>query len=252
VPIAGGRVSPNNRWGLTTGQWAGQRPIGWMLVVHGGAWVIVGPLAVAETDSEAAFFRANGWAAYQVDYRAGRRSLADVIAAYDRMRARIPRAAPVCAWGASAGGNLVLLLAARRPSLRCVIAEAGPTDLVTLGREKAWAAPGANPYTRPRVLQTRYAVPLFGAAHLAAFSPVDLASRIRARLLLGASALDPLVPLAQMHEMQRALPRRTRVMILAGMAGTPVNFTHASVTAAALGAWQRAQLRLMAETAAAR
>ncbi|HWF54315.1 MAG TPA: prolyl oligopeptidase family serine peptidase [Solirubrobacteraceae bacterium] len=244
-----GRLSPNNRLGLPTGAYAGKPPIGWVLVVHGGAWEIIGSITVAETEPNADFFRAHGWATYNIDYRRGAQSLPDVLSAYDHLRATIPAGAPVCAWGASAGGNLVMLLAADRPELQCVISQAGPTDLTTIATQPA-GPPGKESSVTPTELYRDYAVPLFGADHLSAWSPVKLASHIHAQLLLGASSIDPTVPIEQMREMQAALPGRTTAIVLAGARTTPLNFTHASVTAAALAAWQRAELRLLASTAA--
>jgi hypothetical protein len=64
-------------------------------------------------------------------------------------------------------------------------------------------------------------------------------------MLLGASSVDPAVPVAQMQEMRAARPRLTRTMLLQGAFSKPVNFTHASVTPASLRSWHEAELTLL-------
>jgi acetyl esterase/lipase len=80
--------------------------------------------------SRARTFAGWGWVAAVVDYRAFADAPGDVVRAYDAARARFP-GLPICAYGESAGGQLALMLAVRRP-LACVIDAAGPVDLPRL------------------------------------------------------------------------------------------------------------------------
>jgi acetyl esterase/lipase len=254
--LAAGRadalLSPNNEYHTPSGAYAAQRPVGWVLLIHGGGWQVTGKAPVAATRPEADFFRSHGWGTYNIDYRPGTRSLTDVLSAYDALRRRVGPAAPVCAWGGSAGGHLALLLAGYRSTVACVISEAGPTDLVNYASQPAWAPPGVPPDTGPAWITRTFIVPSFGASvgALWHWSPVRLGARIRAHLLLGESTYDDLVPQVQMLEMQAADPVRTRTLLLPGSTVLPLNFTHASITPAALSAWQRAELELLKRAAA--
>jgi dipeptidyl aminopeptidase/acylaminoacyl peptidase len=241
-------LSSNNEWGWPSGAFTGRTPTGWVLVVHGGGWQLVGKRVVAAVRPTARFFAAHGWGTYNIDYRPGEQSLTDVLSAYDALRRRVGARTPICAWGGSSGGQLVLLLAAYRPALRCVVSEAGPTDFLTLPSESAYTPAGVSPHAGALNLMRNAVIPAFGSspASLWRWSPVRLARRIRARMLLGASRFDELVPQAQMSDMLRARRVLTRAMLLPGSWGAPGNFTHASITAAALTAWQRAMLALLA------
>jgi dipeptidyl aminopeptidase/acylaminoacyl peptidase len=242
---ASGDVSPNNQYRSPLA-----RPRGWVIVIHGGGWQTEGKESVDATDYAAAFFDRHGWATYNIDYRPGGLSLPDAVSAYDWLRRLVGPRAEICAWGTSAGGNLALLLAARRPRLACVISEAGPTDLVRWPSQTAWAPPGVSPHTGPVYAYDHFILPTLRPANLWRFSPVYQARRIRARLLLGCSTWDYWCPPAQPREMKRARPRGTTVMFLAGAARTPPdNFTHANVTRAALRSWHRAELTLLANPA---
>ena len=249
-PLAGcgsaaGQVSPNNEYHSPRAD-----PRGWVIVIHGGGWLTDGRASVDAESYAADFFERNGWATYNIDYRPGPMSLPDVLSAYDWLRRRVPSRGVICAWGSSAGGNLALLLAAWRPALACVISEAGPIDLLSWPEQTAWAPPGVSPHVGPVYAYQHFMLPTLGRANLRRFSPVYYARRIRARLLLGCSTFDYWCPPAQPRELQRADPKGTTVMFLPGApSSTPTNFTHANVTAAALLAWQRAELRLLARCA---
>jgi acetyl esterase/lipase len=244
---AGALVSPNNELRFPDGVHARKPPTGWVILIHGGGWSLVGKAAVVALRPQAEFFRSRGWGTYNIDYRKGVRSLADVLSAYDKLRRRVGTATPICAWGGSAGGHLALLLAAYRPSVACVISEAGPTNLVRYPSEPAYAPPGVPRTTGPRWVMRTFIVPAFGSTRssLWRWSPVRVARRIRAYLLLGSSTWDELVPQRQMLDMQRARPRKTKVMLLPGSAIRPLNFAHASITRAALAAWNRAEVSLL-------
>jgi acetyl esterase/lipase len=185
------------------------------------------------------WFNRLGWAVYNVDYRAGWLSVVDVVAAYDHLRALYPHA-PVCAYGESAGGQLAMLTAASRRSLRCVISVAGLTDLPTIPSRSSLHA---------LLLHVFH-------GHLWEFSPVRLAARIHGRLLCVGSSLDQIVPEPQQLSAIKLARPRTRVILLAGAPtpggpsfAHPPNFIHASVTPAALVQFRRAVRRMLGAAA---
>ncbi|HEX5899712.1 MAG TPA: hypothetical protein VFY32_09970 [Solirubrobacteraceae bacterium] len=203
------------------------RPAGVVLVLHGGAWRAAGRRTAALMDVRARTFAGWGWAAAVVDYRAFADAPGDVARAYDAAHARFP-GLPICAYGESAGGQLALMLAVRRP-LRCVIDAAGPVDLPRLG-----GTPQAD-WVRAKALAA------FGDLRDA--SPTHHAAAIRAPVLAGYAAADRIVPATQGRYLERALSR-ARVIELGAGAGP--RFVHSSVPAAALRGWWsavRAQLQ---------
>jgi acetyl esterase/lipase len=162
---------------------------GTMLIVHGGAWSIVGPLALGSTRADAQRWRTRGWRTVNVDYRACAASLGDVLAIYDRVRATYGSRQPICAFGRSAGGHLTLLLAARRPALDCVAVIASPTDLPALAHETTAADPDGPP------MAYDLATAAFGEDRLAQLSPIR--TQLRARVLFALADNDALIPLSQ-------------------------------------------------------
>lgn len=205
-------------------------PRGIVMLIHGGAFVFTGPSTLLTT--EAAWWNAHGYIAYDVDYRGGVESLTDVVAAYDRIH-EATNGAAICVSGDSAGGTLALLLAIERPSVACVITQGAIADQDTM----------------PASFRDEMVTVLPG--HLHQFSPVDYAAKLTVPVLMGGSTADTTVPeSAQLGEMKSARPR-THTMLLAG-APTPdafdTNFTHANVTAAALARFHRDELRLVASS----
>ncbi len=211
-------------------------PRGVMVMVHGGGWWKVGPGRVSELRPEAAFWRRRGWDTYNVDYAACTpRAIGNVVAFYDLARRAHPRL-PVCLVGGSAGGQLALMVAARRDPA-CVIGEAAPTDLRSVVRQFPPAAPA-----RARKLVRYRAVNAFGRRRLAAMSPVTHAAQITSPVLLAGAADDPIVPLAQARELARRLPaRRGEVRVLAPGRFAP--FVHAKVSRLALRRFRGVELR---------
>jgi acetyl esterase/lipase len=211
---------------------------GVIMVVHGGGWVLVGPQAL--DIGQAAWFNANGYSSYDVDYRPGADSLVDVVAAYDRLRRELGAATEICAYGASVGGQLVELLAASRPSLDCVLSQAGVEDVRAIPHQCA--------YGHVCGFLTKGARWAWGSA-LWQFSPVRLARYISQPFLAAGSSFDRLIDERdQLAEMKRVRPA-TETMLLPGAARPPAglneNFVHASVTAPALSRYDRAVLRLI-------
>lgn len=218
-----GIISPNNALQTPEG-----RPKGVMMIIHGGGWTLVGKQYLDTSD--AYWWRTRGYTTYDIDYRGGLDSLADVIAAYDHLRSRFARAT-ICVQGLSAGGTLALLLAAERPSVACVITEGGISDITTMPdpfrtQVNEWALPG----------------------HLWSFSPVREARLIHQPVLMGGSTIDKVIPeYQQLAEMRTARPQTT-TMLLQGkpsIAGQLPNFVHAGVTPDALHRFLVASLWLV-------
>jgi acetyl esterase/lipase len=188
-----------------------------VLLVRGGGWKGPIPSLVEAQEGAARGLRRQGFAVVNLDYRAGAAGLRDVLFRFDEARRRYPEA-PVCLYGQSAGAHLALLVAARRPETACVVSQAGPTDLPALARQGGGAE------------TSRLAVAAFGRARLAAFSPVRVARRIRARVLQISALNDPLVPPAQARELHARLARGELVELPAGDAP----FIHSRVDGDAL------------------
>lgn len=262
IPFPGhGVVSKNNTTSPAAGPRANSSPLGWVMVIHGGGWQMVGRDEVASENYTVGFVTSLGWAAENVDYRKGEHSLADVLAAYDALRAEVGSQLPICLVGHSAGGNLALLVAEHRRSVACVISEAGPTDLMTFRHQKAYPTTVTEDgeVIGPEWGYKHYIVPSFGVDPkvLREWSPVHRAGAINASVLLGASTHDPWIPQRQMAELRhamhdRAAPGGIRTRLLAGSStpsGADPNFTHASVTSSALAKWQHEERQLLAAAA---
>lgn len=225
----GGAAAPEHRVGLPTGQFAGQAPKGVMMVVHGGGWYDVGSARVTSMEADAARWQARGWMTVNVDYAAGGKSIADVTKFYDAIRQSQGAGVPVGALGSSAGGQLALMVAAKRPDVAFVVSKAGATDLANLKGTARQDQEGAK------------AVKAFGAKGLAANSPVAQAGSIKAELLLAGSTADPIVPTSQQDALKRARPANTTLLKL--QPGTTA-FTHANVSAASFAQYDAAEDRL--------
>lgn len=195
-----------------------------MILVHGGAWR--GP----DSREQARLLREPGdlllrrrWRVVSVDYRRGAQGLRDVVAAIERLGPR-RGGAPLCLYGESAGGQLALVAAARRPSVDCVIAAGAPTDFQAYF---ASAATAAEPLQRQVADLIRR---IFGTTPeaTAPWEPVRLARRIEADVLLLRAANDPLIPLDQMKRFRSVRPA-TRFVELEGGGAHP--WVHASLSA---------------------
>ncbi|MEA2158662.1 MAG: hypothetical protein QOD66_1042 [Solirubrobacteraceae bacterium] len=206
----------------------GQTPRALVMLIHGGGWKGIDPIAFKDTLAVATLIQRLGYETLTVDYRQGAQGVSDVDAFYRKARRRFGPQLPICVYGTSAGGHLGLMLAVRHPDLACVIDLAGPTDLPAL---KA----NADAY--------RLATDAFGTARLAQFSPALHAGSIKARLMLVFAKNDPLVPVAQGYAMARADPNARLIVLPPG----PAAFIHTGVGAPVqasgvdLAASQRAQ-----------
>jgi acetyl esterase/lipase len=176
-----------------------------VVMIHGGGWRSVGPRAVAGITADRPRLRSWGYRTDVVRYRAFRHAFPDVLAAYDALRRRVGRDTPICAYGASAGAQMALMLAIRRPEVACVISRAGPTELQRL---PAWLR--------------RRARKAFGR-RLARWSPA--AYRLFVPILLEHATDDRIVPFGQMAAMHRVAPRSEALALNPGAA----RFVHVHV-----------------------
>jgi acetyl esterase/lipase len=178
----------------------GSPPNGAVLVIHGGAWHFVGPRAVYSMRRYTVRLNRLGYSTLNIDYRPGRQSLPDVLAAYDGLRRELGPSVPICALGVSAGGNLALLLAESRSDVACVVAEAPPTVIDRLtGRVRGYA---------------REYFPTH--ADMAEYSPALHVGDLHAPVLVAQAVHDPTVPYSQSSAMVAADPRIRRIALRPG------------------------------------
>ena len=200
-------------WGDPTGR---ARPRALLLMIHGGGWAGRSAAGVRSEAEIARIFQRLGYETLAFDYRRGAQGIADAERFYRLARRRVGPKLPICALGPSAGGHISLMLAVREPDLACVISYAGPTDLVSLAKQRGGQ------------LAYQLAVRGFGKARLAAYSPALHARSIHAKVMLVYAETDPIVPAAQGQEMARAFPGARLIVLPPG----PVGFVHSRVAVA--------------------
>lgn len=189
---------------------AGRPPHPALLLLHGfgrNAWTDrhLAELA-ASSGYKVLSLSLRGWLGSDGDNDQGGRQVDDVIAAIDWLR-RLPSVDPgrIGLIGASMGGQVALLAAARRPAIRCVAALFPPTDLPRWYEE--------NPYVRP------YLDDIADAAGLAARSPINHANEIDVPVLMMHGDKDENVRLDQslrMTETLRGLGKEAELLIVSG------------------------------------
>jgi acetyl esterase/lipase len=189
--------------GKPTGSFAGKSPKGEMLIIHGGAWHMVGKAIVAIERRNANRWRARGWETVNVDYHACARSMADVRWFKNRVRVLHPNST-ICAEGISAGGQLALMLAATANDIDCVISLGGPADLRAIAKQTAFDPSTGGYSTAGPARIANFALAAFGSG-IDGVNPRAAASAITARLLLASDAHDPLIPVAQNAAMAAAV-----------------------------------------------
>lgn len=195
----------------------------YVLLVHGGGWRLTGPQMLARMEPAAARLHRWGYRTVNVDYRPGADAYPDVAAAYDRLRARVGARTPVCVYGSSAGGQMALMLAIKRPEIACVVAQAAPSLLQQLGPRLRRAAHTAfDPH-----------------GGLQPWSPARYA--LATPTLLEQARHDPVVPFAQSVAM-RAAALDARLIVL-----PPGNraWVHTTVDATALARAVHAERRFL-------
>ncbi len=222
------RGLPKLTWGIPT---ANPRSV--VILLHGGGWQ-PNPIGYRQQVEYGKAIEAGGVATVAVGYGPGATGLRQIEDVYSRARRCFPDA-PICAVGDSAGGHLALMLATRESDLSCVIARAAPTDLTSL------VAQGANE-------GRQIALDAFGERGLARFSPVRRASAIHARVLVIMAENDPLVPVAQGRELERALPGVELLVLPPG----PEPFVHGlGVTQSSLHAANEREVTFLEQAAPA-
>jgi acetyl esterase/lipase len=227
--------------GEPTGAYVGLPPKGIILIINGGGWSMNGPGMVASDRPDADYWRSAGWRTVNLTYRPCKQSFADVLWFYDQARAVWGSALPYCAMGASAGGNLALLLAAARSTVSCVVSEAGPTDGLTIKNESTPLGSTNGPRWVYNLLTAAV-----GPEQVVWWSPARFP--IHARVLWAISAGDPYIPWAQGTELQSkmlAADPSAYVNLLQLASGT-TNWVHAGISADATTAFQQAEQQLVA------
>lgn len=200
-----------------------------VLYVHGGAWAYTGPLTV-DHPTVRRWARA-GVAVWSADYHPGARSLGDVERAYARLRARLGARRRICLHGESAGAELALMVAARYPSVDCVVSGSGVVDLA--------AVPGGTKLRR--VVDEA----LLANGGLRRWDPLTNADRIRQPVLLIHHAADPLVAAAQSRRLARALRDAAYLELPRGPRDGPPTYHGPPTTTAADRRQWRAAVRLV-------
>lgn len=224
VPTAGAR--PFSQESPPSGPYEGTAPRGYVLLIHGGGWKLVGRGMTGFMNPVADRLNQAGYATLNVDYGRGKHSVRDVLGFYDDLRARVGPGTEICTYGDSAGGHLALLAAQRRPDVACVIANAAPTDLDALP-----GGPGSLKRTAHR---------LFGRGRaLRAWSPAK--RMLKQPALLAYAQHDKVVPPDQGARMRRA--PHAKVVRLRGGRAPWVHFTVAASDLRRLYAAQLALLR---------
>jgi len=192
-----------------------------MIVVHGGGWVWTGAPIVQATRVFAERY-ADRMLTLNVDYRpGGPQGLEDVLGFYDRLRAQRGPDFPICLAGQSAGGQLAVMVAARRADVACVVNEAGPVDLRAAAPALTALINGAFQYD---------------PAVIAANDPMQQVSQMRAPMLLAYTVGDPMVPVQEGRDFHAAYPNSTLVEL---PSAAEVNHIHSQTSVAALGAFHQ-------------
>ena len=228
-----------------TGIFAGKQPKGVVLLVHGGAWYGVGSGQVAGMRSEANRWRDRGWSTINIDYRGCANSLDDVLWFYDASRVLVG-SRPMCVEGQSAGGQLALMLAVERPSVACVVSQAGPTDFISLPTQPAYDPATGGVQMAGPTWAAGMAAAAFGPTALVPESPA--LATLHAPVLAANSAHDNLVPYAQSLELAdhvRATDAAAYIDTMELAAG-PQGFVHQGVSRTALETYWQHELQLIA------
>jgi hypothetical protein len=227
-----------------------------IILVHGGAWAggVSAPFPVGQLpqhfggdatqsgdgiDDMARRDAAAGWTVYTVDYHSGATRALRELRAFSAALTRSAPHAAVCTAGASAGGQLALMLAALDPHIRCVMALAAPTDMRTIARSGVYGSMMVNSGVGPDRGD------LWRAS-----SPVAWFGRSRAATLLVTAADDTLIPWSQATELEavRRGPGVPAVQALELPPG-PLQFVHGTTSAAGAAAYLAAERCLLLRVA---
>jgi acetyl esterase/lipase len=166
-------------------------------------------------------------------------------------------AKPRCVVGFSAGAHLALMVAAQYHDIGCVVADAGPTNLVDSPIEPNDADP-----RELRWIAGAYAQLAFGAPgprndsglRAPELSPTNLAAQgafaPTLEILIGGATNDPFVGPGHLRDFLSARPTRTQAVLLtpSSATGAPA-FVHSTVTPSSLAAYRTAEAALAARVA---
>ena len=191
---------------------------GVVITVHGGGWKNYGAEADELMELYIDNFTSWGYRVMNLGHRAGRRSLVDTIDAIERVSRKYPDA-PVCLFGGSSGGDLVLIAAAERPKLvDCVIAQGPIPDLVKPDPEReAWE------------IVHRLAVRVWGRM-IHDVNPMERAREIRDPVLLIAPECDVVVSVGRQQKFVAKLRRGKIIVQQAAPAGEGYDTGHCPLT----------------------
>lgn len=188
-----------------------EQPPRLFMFIHGGRWFLDGSLPVVRLRVGYNLIRARGWQVMAIGYRGCENSLGDVVRFYDIMRERLGPEAVICAQGEGSGGHLALMLAAMRPDVACVLAEAAPTDLTSIGGQPTFVDPRL-PVPAAGLTGAQYTQNLvsaaFGEERLAELSPINHAATYAdagTRMSILMSENDTLIPTAQVSDFAAAV-----------------------------------------------
>jgi acetyl esterase/lipase len=223
---------------------------GTMVMVHGGGWA--GHSAAGRDRLMAnpgALLLELGWRVVSIDYPEGAAGLRDVLATIDSEVARKTGLGPLCLYGESSGGHLVLLAASRRRSVDCVAGLGALTDLPRYERDARDSSDAQVRFLAGRIGR------FFGTtrAQLAPWDPVSLAPSIHADVLLMHEASDTLVAATQATSFAAAHPATRVVELEAGDPHDPsTTFMHGNVSTRGRAQYASAIERLARQAVAAR
>ena len=180
---------------------------GVVITVHGGGWGgNYGPSADLLMSSYIHAFQSWGYRDYNLAHRPGRLSLVDMIDAVEHVSSANP-GKPLCLFGGSSGGHLVLMAAIERPKLvDCVIDQAGIPDLVRPDSTEGWQH------------IHDLAVDYWGRRHLRDVSPMQHARELKAPVLVIAPDCDFATSVARQQKLVRKL-RRGKLFVEHGGVG---------------------------------
>jgi acetyl esterase/lipase len=195
-----------------------------VVLVHGGPWVRGGRW---QWDDTAQFLASRGYLVIEPEFRGssgygeahlkasyqqwGRAMQDDVADALLWARQQGLASERACIAGASYGGYSTLMGLARHPQLyRCGLAWVAVTDLALYLQGNWWVQDDLGRLGRNRVLPEMVYDSKTQAALIEAHSPVHLADRIQAPLLLAFGGEDLRVPLAHGERMREALRKAGR------------------------------------------
>jgi dienelactone hydrolase len=206
---------------------------GAVLLVHPGGWIYTGKLFADLMMRDWGGQFDDRYTTWSTTYTRGAQSVADTLAAYDALRAEVGPDTPICAMGTSAGGHLVLMLAALRDPA-CVVAIGAPTDMTTV-------------QASPPLSGMAQAAFGYDTAFMAANSPALITDKMRAPVLLVHEDGDQVVPVMQSQEFAANYANTTFVNL---PFGDEESITHSSTTHAAAAAF-KTQMRTFVDQAIA-